>query len=48
MQEARSYPHSIIIVKDDQAFAANLSEQLRLFNYAVHVFHDLEGLLTVV
>lgn len=48
VQEARSHPHSIIIVEDDQALAANLSEQLRLFNYDVHVFHDLEGLPTVV
>ncbi|WP_333691910.1 response regulator [Chloroflexus sp.] len=47
-REQNGRPRAIIVVEDDQAFATNLSEQLRLFNYDVHVIHDLEGLPTLV
>lgn len=47
-REPNGRPHTIILVEDDQDFAINLSEQLRLFNYDVHLVNDLEGLPTLV
>ncbi|WP_298403694.1 response regulator [uncultured Chloroflexus sp.] len=47
-REPNGRPHTIILVEDDQDFAINLSEQLQLFNYDVHLVNDLEGLPTLV
>lgn len=47
-REQNGHPHTIILVEDDQEFATNLSAQLRLFNYDVHVINDLAGFPTLV
>ncbi|MCX7860993.1 MAG: response regulator [Chloroflexus sp.] len=48
VRDQNGRPHTIILVEDDQEFANNLGEQLRLFNYDVHLIADLEGLPTLV